>query len=109
MQISQGMAQDAHPRGAKELPGAEEKAGQWLTEVFVEQGARLCSPSSSCRGPTANHSLVCKETTDQWSGCHWLLVQSKEGQKLLSKLGGSMDVWDVECLGWAGSTSPTAP
>lgn len=116
--FQKGSVPDANPTGnglgctSQGCQGAARSGGegrQWLTEVFVEQGFRLCSPSGSWREPLTNHSLVCKETTDQWSGCHWLLVQSKDGQKHLSKLGGSLDVWDVECLGWASSTSLKAP
>lgn len=54
------------------------------------------------RESMTNHSLVC-ETTDQWSGCHWLLVQSMDGQKHLNKLSSSMDVWMLNA--WAGPAS----
>lgn len=81
MQIPLGMAWDARPSGAQELPA--ETARQGLT-----QGVRLCSPSSPQapgtmemlpdpagaessprRESMTNHSLLCKETTDQQTAC----------------------------------------
>lgn len=96
--FKQGSVPDANPTGnglgctcqwcqgaARGSQGVEETGGQWLTEVFVEQEARLCSPSSPQapgtvemlpetagaewsprREARTNHSLVCKETTDPW-------------------------------------------
>lgn len=133
--FKKGSVPDANPTGnglgctsqwcqgaARGSQGVEEMARQQLPEVFVEQGVRLCSPSSPQapgtmetlpetagaklsprRESMTNHSLACKETTDQWSGCHWLLVQSKVGQKHLNKLGAA---WMFGMLSaWAGPAS----
>lgn len=132
--FKKGSVPDANPTGnglgctSQWCQGAARSSsgGDGKAAAHTGAGVRLCSPSSPSgtmemlpdtagaessprRESMTNHSLVCEETTDQWSGCHWLLVQSKDRQKHLNKLGSSIDVWDAECLGWASFTSPTAP